>query len=138
MQLLNLAPFQGLLTIRLVVWFAAVLIAPFVFEKLVKEKEIKGEAGYLESLVLSLLLFLIAFLPFLLPRIFAPIFGKRMLFSGILWLVIASFLNGFITSQFTKTSYIKGLLLWILTLVVSCTAGFVLSTFSITLLRLAK
>jgi len=138
MKLPNLTPLQGLLTIRLVVWFAAVLIAPFVVEKLVKEKEIKGEAGYLKSLVLSLLLFIVAFLPFFLPRIFALIFGKRIFFFGFLWLIIASFLNGFITSQFTKTSYIKGLLLWGLTLILSCTAGFVISTFSIVLLRLAK
>jgi hypothetical protein len=139
MNLPNLATINGLLTLRLVVWFSGILIAPFVLEKLLRDDEIGGEVGYLKSLVLSLFMFAVAFLPFLLPRIFLLLFSKKlMLFFSILWAFVFSALCVLVLCQVAKISYVKGLLVWILTVIVSSTAALVLVMFSLALFRLTK
>ncbi len=129
---------QGIITIRMTMWFAAVLIAPFVLKHIAKEKEIQGEADYFKSLVLSLLLFFVAFTPFFLSRAFFVLFHKHFFTVSIIWFVVGSLLNGYLAKIYLKIDYIKGIVLWMLTLIVSSTAGFVLTSLSLFLIRTLK
>ncbi len=125
----------GVITLRLILWIAAVLIAPFVISKLSKEKEIKGELDYFESLVLSLILFSVAFAPYLFYKAFIPIFKLHFRSASLIWMVAGSFANAGIIKLYKDIDYWKALILWVLALIVSFTAGFVLSSFSLFLLK---
>jgi len=131
-------PVQGVITIRMIVWFAAVLIAPFVMQYLAKQKEIQGETDYFKSLVLSLILFFIAFTPFFLSRTFIIFFRKHFFAASMIWLIAGTFFDSYIAKVYLKIDYLKSLVLWLLTLIVSSTAGFVLTSFSLFLLRTLK
>jgi hypothetical protein len=128
----------GVLTFRLIIWLGAVIIAPVVMKELSRQKEIEGEMDYFESLVLSLLLFGIAFVPFILPKISLVAFKKHFWTVASLWGIAGSLLNGYIITAYKKIAYWKSLLLWVLTLIVSYTGGFVLASFSLFLLRTLK
>ncbi len=128
-------PVAGAITIRLILWISAVLVAPVVLSKLSKEKEIKGELDYFESLVLSLVLFFVAFAPYLFLRPLFAIFRAHFLTVSLIWAIAGSFLNAGIIQLYKGIDYWKSLILWILTLIVSFTAGFVLSSFSLFLLK---
>jgi hypothetical protein len=125
----------GAITLRLILWIAAVLIAPIVISKLSREKEIKGELDYFESLVLSLILFSVAFTPYLFLKVFIPVFKSHFRFASLIWLVAGSFVDAAIITLYKGIEYWKSLILWVLSLIVSYTAGFALSSFALFLLK---
>ena len=125
----------GVITLRLILWIAAVLVAPFAISKLSKEKEIKGELDYFESLVLSLVLFSVAFTPYLFYRAFIPVFRMHFRLISLLWLIGGSFIDALIIKTYKEIDYWKSFILWMLSLIVSFTAGFVLASFSLFLLK---
>lgn len=132
---MRIASVRGIITIRIVVWLASVLVAPFVIQYLTKQKEIQGEADYFKSLVLSLLLFFIAFTPFFFPKAFLFSFRRHFFLVSIIWFVAGTVLNGYLAKIYLNIDYLKGLVLWLLAFIVSSAAGFVLTSFSLFFLR---
>ncbi len=132
---MNIASVKGIITIRIVVWLSAVLVAPFVIQYLAKQKEIQGEANYFKSLVLSLLFFFVAFTPFFFPRVFVFSFRKHFFVVSIIWFIAGTILNSYIAKIYLNIDYLKGLILWLLAFIVSSAAGFVIASFSLFFLR---
>ncbi len=130
-----LHPVTGAITIRLILWITAVLVAPIVLGKISKEKEIGGELDYFESLVLSLFLFSVAFTPYLFLKPFLVVLRGHFFIDSLAWAIAGSFINAGIIQIYKGINYWKSLILWILSLIVSFTAGFVLASFSLFLLK---
>ncbi len=129
-------PFVGFLTLRMVIWLGGVLVAPVVLMVLSKQKEIKGELDYFESLVLSLLFFIVAFAPIIFFKgVFLPIFRKHLLVASFVWAVVGFFVDAYLLNLYKRIGYWKSFLVWILTFIVSYSGGFVLASFTIFLLK---
>ncbi len=129
-------PFVGFLTLRMVIWLGGVLVAPVVLMVLSKQKEIKGELDYFESLVLSLLFFIVAFAPIIFFKgVFLPIFKKHLLVASFVWAVVGFFVDAYLLNLYKRIGYWKSFLVWILTFIVSYSGGFVLASFTIFLLK---
>ncbi len=129
-------PFVGFLTLRMVIWLGGVLVAPVVLMVLSKQKEIKGELDYFESLVLSLLFFIVAFAPIIFFKgVFLPIFRKHLLVASFVWAVVGFFVDAYLLNLYKCIGYWKSFLVWILTFIVSYSGGFVLASFTIFLLK---
>ncbi len=129
-------PFVGFLTLRMVIWLGGVLVAPVALMVLSKQKEIKGELDYFESLVLSLLFFIVAFAPIIFFKgVFLPIFKKHLLVASFVWAVVGFFVDAYLLNLYKRIGYWKSFLVWILTFIVSYSGGFVLASFTIFLLK---
>ncbi len=129
-------PFVGFLTLRMVIWLGGVIVAPVVLMVLSKQKEIKGELDYFESLVLSLLFFIVAFSPIIFFKgVFLPIFKKHLLVASFVWAVAGFFVDAYLLNLYKRIGYWKSFLVWILTFIVSYSGGFVLASFTIFLLK---
>ena len=66
------------------------------------------------------------------------LFKRHFFIASIIWFVAGTLLNGYLAKIYLKIDYIKGIVLWLLTLIVSSTAGFVLTSLSLFLIRTLK
>jgi len=66
------------------------------------------------------------------------LFHKHFFAASIIWFVGGTLLNGCLAKIYLKIDYIKGIVLWLLTLIVSSTAGFVLTSLSLFFIRTLK
>jgi hypothetical protein len=129
-------PLVGFLTLRMVIWLGGVIVAPVILMVLSKQKEIKGELDYFESLVLSLLFVIIAFAPIVFFKgVFLPIFKRNLKTISLVWAIAGFFVDAYLLNMYKRIGYWKAFLVWLLTFIVSYSGGFVLASFTIFLLK---